>query len=116
MGYKYEEENISKIDHFNIVTGSNNISKPSEELQEVYRKAKVYDDINKLLVEVFKQEEPLYLVDEYERGLYNAYYEIVGIIQEHMECADDEKYKNNNSKNDAVSKYNDRLDDDNIMG
>ncbi|WP_019469731.1 hypothetical protein [Staphylococcus cohnii] len=61
------------------------------ELETVYRKAKAYDDINKCLVEIFKQEEPLSLADEYERGLYNAYYEIAGIIQEHMERADDER-------------------------
>lgn len=44
MAYEYEKENISKIDHFNIVTGSNNISKPSEELKEAYRKAKAWDN------------------------------------------------------------------------
>ena len=67
------------------------------ELQQVYRKAKAYDDINKCLVEIFKQEEPLYLADEYERGLYNAYYEIAGIIQGHMERADDERWSRTNS-------------------
>lgn len=44
MVYEYEKENISKIDHFNIVTGSNNVSRPSEELKEVYRKAKAFDN------------------------------------------------------------------------
>ena len=112
----YESETKNLIAKLSGVWVESEKKEVLKELQEVYRKAKIFDDINKLLVEVFKQEEPLYLVDEYERGLYNAYYEIVGIIQEHMECADDEKYKNNNSKNDAVSKYNDRLDDDNIMG
>ncbi|MEJ7220630.1 hypothetical protein [Staphylococcus gallinarum] len=43
MAYEYEKENISKVNHFNIVTGSNNVSKPSEELKEVYRKAKAWD-------------------------------------------------------------------------
>lgn len=49
MAYEYEKENISKIDHFNIVTGSNNVSRPSEELKEVYRKAKAFDKIVNLL-------------------------------------------------------------------
>lgn len=45
MAYEYEKENISKINHFNIVTGSSNVSKPSEELQEVYRKAEILNKI-----------------------------------------------------------------------
>lgn len=44
MAYEYEKENISKVNHFNIVTGSNNVSKPSEELKEVYRKAKAWEE------------------------------------------------------------------------
>lgn len=115
MVYKYEDEIKEELEFVRLEFIGNQ-NEMLKELHEVYSKAKAYDDINKFLVEVFKQEEPLYLVDEYERGLYNAYYEIVGIIQEHMECVDDEKYKNNNSKNDTVSKYNDRLDDDNIIG
>lgn len=47
MAYEYEKENISKVNHFNIVTGSNNVSKPSEELKEVYRKAKAFDEVKK---------------------------------------------------------------------
>lgn len=48
MAYEYEQENISKVNHFNIVTGSNNVNKPSEELKEVYRKAKAFDEILKI--------------------------------------------------------------------
>lgn len=90
MAYKYEGV-IKKELEFTDLDNTDNYGAMLKELEGVYRKAEAVDDINKCLVEIFKQEEPLYLADEYERGLYNAYYEIAGIIQEHMERADDER-------------------------
>lgn len=71
MAYEYEKENISKVNHFNIVTGSNNVSKPSEELKEVYRKAKAWDKLKEDVKKWYEREmkEPSNLVgQQYVRG------------------------------------------------
>ncbi|PTE37226.1 hypothetical protein BUZ00_03105 [Staphylococcus gallinarum] len=65
MAYEYEKENISKVNHFNIVTGSNNVSEPSEELKEVYRKAKAFDKVRSFITKRLKEEET---TDEYDYG------------------------------------------------
>lgn len=88
MRYEYEKENIRKIDHFNIVTGSNNVSKPSEELKEVYRKAKAFDEVKGFIIRKLKEEEeekPRTLLSDYDFGLYQAYDNVDDIIQEYME-------------------------------
>lgn len=64
MVYEYEKENIIKVRHFNIMTGSSDISKPTEELQEVYRKAKAFDEIK----ERFEKE---YKAEVFEESLYH---------------------------------------------
>ena len=45
MAYEYEKENIRKLNSYNVLSGGGNITKPIKELQEVYRKAKVLDEI-----------------------------------------------------------------------
>ena len=43
MAYEYEKENVRKLKSYNVLSGGSNITKPIEELQEVYRKAKAWD-------------------------------------------------------------------------
>lgn len=45
MAYEYEKENIRKLNSYNVLSGGTNITKPIDELQEVYRKAKAFDEI-----------------------------------------------------------------------
>ena len=61
------------------------------ELEMVYRKAKAFDDIKKLIIEKLKEEEekPRILLDDYDYGLYQAYDKIDDVIQDFEECADD---------------------------
>lgn len=49
MAYEYERENIRKLKSYNVISGGANITKPIEELQEVYRKAEAFDEIVNLL-------------------------------------------------------------------
>ena len=44
MTYEYEKENIRKLNSYNILSGGSNITKPTDELQEVYRKAQAFDN------------------------------------------------------------------------
>ncbi|MEB5899821.1 hypothetical protein [Staphylococcus arlettae] len=62
-----------------------------QELQEVYHKAKAFDEIKKLIIEKLKEEEekPRILLDDYDYGLYQAYDKIDDVIQDFEECADD---------------------------
>lgn len=43
MAYEYEKENIRKLKSYNVLSGGANITKPIDELQEVYRKAKAWE-------------------------------------------------------------------------
>lgn len=63
------------------------------ELEEVYRKAKAFDEIKEFIIEKSKEEEekPRMLLDDYDYGLYQAYDIVDDIIQEHLEGADDER-------------------------
>ncbi len=45
MAYEYEKENIRKLKSYNVLSGGTNITKPIDELQEVYQKARLLDDI-----------------------------------------------------------------------
>lgn len=45
MVYVYEKENIRKLNSHNVLSGGTNITKPIDELQEVYRKARAWDKI-----------------------------------------------------------------------
>lgn len=53
MTYEYEQENIRKLKSYNVLSGGANITKPIDELQEVYRKAKAFDEI----IKVFKDND-----------------------------------------------------------
>lgn len=91
MTYEYEKENISKINHFNIVTGSSNVSKPSEELQEVYRKAKAFDKVLELHSQhidtssIYGSDLPLSAnrYEYYDDGLFA--YEMYTLIKNYLE-------------------------------
>lgn len=47
MVYEYEKENIRKLNSYNVLSGGANITKPIDELQEVYRKAEAFDEVRK---------------------------------------------------------------------
>lgn len=66
----------------------------SQELQEVYRKAKAFDEVKEFIIEKLKEEEeekPRTLLSDYDYGLYQAYDNVDDIIQEYLERADDER-------------------------
>ncbi|MGD3158242.1 hypothetical protein [Staphylococcus cohnii] len=59
-----------------------------KELQEVYRKAKAFDEIKEFIIEKLKEEEeetPRTLLSDYDYGLYQAYDNVDDIIQEYLE-------------------------------
>lgn len=45
MAYDYEGENIRKVRLYNVMTGSSKKTKPIKELEEVYAKAKAFNEI-----------------------------------------------------------------------
>lgn len=55
MAYEYEKENIRKLNSYNVLSGGTNITKPIDEIQEVYSKAKVFDK----LVEFYPQKDEI---------------------------------------------------------
>lgn len=44
MAYEYEGENIRKVRLYNVMTGSSKKTKPIKELEEVYAKARAWDN------------------------------------------------------------------------
>ena len=91
MAYEYE----SKL--LDYASGSKTYEEykaMSQELQEVYRKAKAFDEVKGFIIRKLKEEEeekPHTLLSDYDYGLYQAYDNVDDIIQEHMEGADDER-------------------------
>lgn len=91
MAYEYEKENIIKVRHFNIMTGSSDISKPTEELQEVYRKAKAFDKVLELHSQhidtssIYGSDLPLSAnrYEYYDDGLFA--YEMYTLIKSYLE-------------------------------
>lgn len=73
MAYKYEKENIRKLNSYNVLSGGTNITKPIAELQEVYRKAKAFDEVIKKAKTEFVSEDLAdairMLVNDYEYDL-----------------------------------------------
>lgn len=66
----------------------------TQELQEVYRKAKAFDEVKEFIIEKLKEEEeekPRTLLSDYDYGLYQAYDNVDDIIQEYLERANDER-------------------------
>ena len=57
-------------------------------LEDLKRKAKAFDEIKEFITRKLKEEEeekPRTLLSDYDYGLYQAYYNVDDIIQEHME-------------------------------
>ncbi|MGW8116575.1 hypothetical protein BU100_07110 [Staphylococcus xylosus] len=77
MAYEYEKENIRKLKSYNVLSGGANITKPIDELQEAYRKARAFDEISNMLKRC----------DYYDRdtGL-----DVIEIVDKYEERADDE--------------------------
>lgn len=118
MTEDYKERVLIELTQLAIDERDNTYFDIAREVEEVYRKAQAFDETKEFIIEKLKEEEekPHTLLGDYEYGLYQAYNFVDDIIQEHMERADDEVNGNTKPKNDSVSKYIDRLDDDNIMG
>ena len=94
MAYEYEKENIRKLNSYNVLSGGANITKPINELQEVYCKAKAFDEIKEFIIRKLKEEEKeksRTLLSDYDFGLYQAYDNVDDIIQEYKDRADDER-------------------------
>ena len=53
MEYVYEKENIRKLNSYNILSGGVNITKPTDELQEVYHKAKAWEYLKEEMRSMF---------------------------------------------------------------
>jgi hypothetical protein len=72
MAYEYEKENIRKLKSYNVLSGGANITKPIDEIQEVYRKAKAFDEIYKFLsnspIKPFFKEYLERMANELERA------------------------------------------------
>lgn len=84
MAYEYEMKNlIAKLSGVWVESEKKEILK---ELQEVYRKAKAFEEIKEFIVRKLKEEEEQYLSQsEQDVGQYKAYNYIDDIIQEHLE-------------------------------
>lgn len=93
MAYEYEESNKQIVFTVDNESSMSKLNERIKELQEVYRKAKAFDEIKEFIIRKLKEEEekPRTLLDDYDYGLYQAYDNVDDIIQEHMECADDER-------------------------
>lgn len=74
MAYEYEGENIRKVRLYNVMTGSSKKTKPIKELEEVYDKAKAWDnylaDVENSVREVTGNEDEVkwhvdYVINEY---------------------------------------------------
>lgn len=79
MAYEYEKENIRKLNSYNVLSGGTNITKPIDELQEVYRKAKAWDSLKELLMKEYPSVVHLANVSngEGERGEMSKHEEVL---------------------------------------
>ena len=85
MAYKYEGK---LLDYASGSKTYEEYKAMSQELQEVYRKAKAFDEVKGFIIRKLKEEEeekPRTLLSDYDYGLYQAYDNVDDIIQEHME-------------------------------
>ena len=80
------------IDLWKIVLESNCSEETERDikigLDDLYAKAKAFDEIKEFIIEKLKEEEeekPRTLLDDYDYGLYQAYDNVDDIIQEYME-------------------------------
>lgn len=89
MAYEYECEEVIK----NVIKeliyfkkGKNELAE--KEIDEIYTKAKAFDEIKEFIIEKLKEEEeekPRTLLSDYDYGLYQAYDNVDDIIQEYLE-------------------------------
>lgn len=89
MAYEYECEEVIK----NVIKeliyfkkGKNELAE--KEIDEIYAKAKAFDEIREFITRKSKEEEekrPRTLLSDYDYGLYQAYDNVDDIIQEHLE-------------------------------
>lgn len=86
MAYEYEKENIRKLNSYNVLSGGTNITKPIDEIQEVYRKAKAWDALKELLMKEYPEVAHLADVSngDGERGEMSKHKEVL----EHMDKLD----------------------------
>lgn len=85
MAYEYEGKLLD------YVSGSKTYEEykaMTQELKEVYRKAKAFDEVKKFTTERLKEQE---LTDEYDFGERFMCEEVEDIISEYMEREDDER-------------------------
>ncbi|WP_210133757.1 hypothetical protein [Staphylococcus sp. GDY8P131P] len=92
MAYEYEESNKQIVFTVDNESSMGELNERIKELQEVYQKAKAFEEIKEFIIEKLKEEEEKYLIQsEQDVGQYKAYNYIDDIIQEHLERADDER-------------------------
>ncbi|MFL0469148.1 hypothetical protein [Staphylococcus cohnii] len=85
MTYEYEGKLLDYASHSKTYE---EYKAMSQELQEVYRKAKALDEIKEFIIAKLKEEEeetPRTLLSDYDYGLYQAYDNVDDIIQEYLE-------------------------------
>lgn len=84
MGYK--DMVLGQLTQTAIDERNNVYFEMAQEVEEVYRKAKCFDEIKEFIIEKLKEEEEKSRIplDDYDYGLYQAYNQIDDIIQEHM--------------------------------
>ncbi|OEK54309.1 hypothetical protein ASS95_07165 [Staphylococcus equorum] len=90
MAYEYEGKLKNRLLDLEFDTWEETAQFEREyrELEEVYRKAKAFDEIKEFIIEKLKEEEeekPRTLLSDYDYGLYQAYDNVDDIIQEYLE-------------------------------
>ena len=85
---KYMQKKIDAIVTGEKVTFNINAHQLLDEINEMDRKAKAFDEIKEFIIEKLKEEEeekPRTLLSDYDYGLYQAYDNVDDIIQEYLE-------------------------------
>jgi hypothetical protein len=83
MAYKYEHDVISELEQMGVDYQSNGYFNMSIELEEVYRKAKAFDEIENILNNYFENYGCYPSRKEYVQ-------EVMSVIDNYKERADDE--------------------------
>lgn len=90
MAYEYESRLKNRLLDLEFDTWEETAQCEREyrELERVYRKAKILDEVKGFIIRKLKEEEeekPRTLLSDYDFGLYQAYDNVDDIIQEHLE-------------------------------
>ncbi|UEH02033.1 hypothetical protein [Staphylococcus gallinarum] len=91
---KYMQKKVDAIVTGEKVTFNINAHQLLDEIKEMERKARAFDEIKEFITRKLKEEEeekPRTLLSDYDYGLYQAYDNVDDIIQEYLERADDER-------------------------